>query len=58
VTKEQILKKIAYMEFVHDQLSAELEEIDSLLKQIGFPNGLESARLVALEMIQEEDQCP
>ena len=53
MTKSELCKRIAYMEFVHDQLSAELEEIDTLLQHIGFPKGLQSARGVAIEMLNE-----
>jgi hypothetical protein len=54
MTKAEIIKKIAYLEFVHDQLTAELGYIDDLLKAIGFPNGLESAKIVAQELIDEQ----
>lgn len=55
MTKGQLRKQIAYLEFVHDQLSAEVEHVDSLLKEIGFPNGLKSAKAVAIELLNENE---
>ena len=48
MTKGQLRKRIAYLEFVNDQLSTEMVHVDKLLKEIGFPNGLKSAKLVAI----------
>jgi hypothetical protein len=56
MTKAELKQKIAYMEFVHDQLEAEVEDIDFLLKEIGFPYGLESAKEVAIQMLNEEEE--
>lgn len=47
-------KKIAKLEFEQDQLLAELKYIDTLLKNIGFSNGLATIKDVALEMIDSE----
>lgn len=53
--QEKILeKKVAYLEFVNDQLSSELEYIDRLLKVIGFPEGLETIKSAAQEVVDEE----
>ncbi len=54
MTKAQLRKKIAYLEFVNDQLSSELEHLDELLIAIGFPQGLKSAKGVAIEMLKEK----
>lgn len=50
----ELQKRVAYLEFVNDQLSSEIEELDTLLRLIGFPNGLVSAKNVAQEMIDEQ----
>ncbi|MCE2982377.1 MAG: hypothetical protein LW832_02305 [Parachlamydia sp.] len=55
MNKAQIEKKIAYLEFVHDQLETELMYIDTLLKSVGFPQGLVSAKEVALELLENQD---
>lgn len=48
-------RKIAYLEFVNDQLSSEMEYVDRLLRLIGFPDGLETIKSAAQEVIEEED---
>lgn len=52
--KLDLIKKIAYLEFVHDQLETEISEVDRLLKSVGFPRGLESAKEVALELLESD----
>lgn len=51
--KAELIKKLAYLEFEHDQLSAELKYIDKLLKSVGFPYGITSAKEVALELLED-----
>jgi hypothetical protein len=48
-------KRIAYLEFVNDQLLAEIQYVDRLLHLIGFPDGLETIKSAAQEVIEEED---
>lgn len=55
MTKGQIRKRIAYLEFVHDQLSTEMAHVDRLLKEIGFPDGLKSAKTVAIELLKDKE---
>lgn len=50
---QELERKIAKLESIHDQMSTELAYIDQLLKATGFPNGIESAKEVAQEMLQE-----
>ncbi len=47
-------QKIAYLEFVNDQLVSEIHYVDRLLKIIGFPEGLETIKSAAQEVIEEE----
>lgn len=56
MNKAQLQQKIARLEFVYDQLEAELLYVDSLLKSVGFPHGLVSAKEVALELLEESGQ--
>lgn len=49
-------QKIAYLEFVNDQLLSEIHYVDRLLKLIGFPDGLETIKSAAQEVIEEESQ--
>jgi hypothetical protein len=46
-------KKVAYLEFVNDQLLSEIHYIDNLLRLIGFPEGLETIKSAAKEAIEE-----
>jgi hypothetical protein len=55
MNKVQLQKKIAYLEFVHDQLETELVYVDTLLKSVGFPQGLVSAKEVALELLHDTE---
>ncbi len=55
MNKTQLEKKIAYLEFVHDQLEMELIYVDDLLKSVGFPQGLASAKEVALELLENAE---
>ncbi len=51
---KKLLKKLAYLEFVNDQLEAELHYMDRLLRAIGFTNGLTTVKTAALELIEQE----
>lgn len=50
----QLEKKIAYLEFVNDQLLSEIQYVDHLLRLIGFPEGLETIKSAAKEVIEED----
>lgn len=56
MNKAQLQQQIARLEFIHDQLETELVYVDNLLKSVGFPRGLESAKEVALELLEESSQ--
>lgn len=53
-TKEQLFKRMAYLEFIEDQLSTELLYMDELLKNVGFPHGLVSVKQVAKDMLEDK----
>jgi hypothetical protein len=53
MSTEQMLQKLARLEFINDQLGAELAELDHLLRSAGFPEGVESVKQVAQEMLEE-----
>lgn len=52
---QNLLKEIAHFESVNDHLITEITFIDRLLRQSGFPHGLESLKAVAFELLREED---
>lgn len=53
--KEELLKKLAYLEFVNDQLDTEIQDLDGLLRKVGFPEGVVSAKWIAGEMINSQN---
>jgi len=55
MNKSQLDKRISRLETVHDQLESEIQYIDKLLKSIGFPHGIESAKQVALEILENQE---
>jgi hypothetical protein len=54
MTKAQLLKKIARLEFINDQLDAEVQYVDQLMRMVGFAYGLETIKQTAREIIKEE----
>lgn len=56
MNKAQLLQKIARLESVHDQLESEIIYVDNLLKSVGFPSGIASAKEVAIELLSELEQ--
>lgn len=47
-------EQIAKLEFQNDQLVAELEYVDTLLRAVGFSNGLDSVKSAAQELARFE----
>jgi hypothetical protein len=52
---KELFRRVAQLEFEHDQLLAELQYIDQLLKSIGFTNGLETVKMTAQEILTTQD---
>jgi hypothetical protein len=52
--KEQLQKRVSELETLNDQLVAELNYLDRLLKEVGFENGLLTLKMAAQELINEE----
>lgn len=53
MTKNQLMKKIAVLESVNDQLSTEVSHIDQLMRMVGFAGGLEMIKATAEEIIEK-----
>lgn len=53
MTKTQLLKKIALLESINDQLSTEVSYVDQLMRVIGFAGGLETVKATAQEIIDK-----
>jgi hypothetical protein len=53
----QLLRRVAELESINDQLISELRFLDGLLRKIGFEDGLKTLKLAAQEIL-EQDQSP
>lgn len=51
---QKLHERIAQLEFQNDQLVAELEYVDQLLKSVGFAEGLTSVKAAAQELAEYE----
>lgn len=51
MTKAQLMKKIAVLESINDQLSTEVSYVDRLMRMVGFAGGLETIKATAQEII-------
>jgi hypothetical protein len=52
--KDQLMRKLAKLETMNDQLITELAYVDHLMRSVGFANGLETVKATALELIERE----
>lgn len=53
MTKTQLLKKIAMLESINDQLSTEVCYCDDLMRLLGFSEGLATVKATAREIIDK-----
>jgi hypothetical protein len=53
MTKAQLLKKIALLESINDQLATEVCYVDQLMRMVGFSGGLQTIKATAEEIIQK-----
>lgn len=53
MNREELLQGIARLEFINDQLTAEIDDIDQLMRAIGFSGGLQAVKQTAQELIAE-----
>jgi len=49
-----LLKKVAKLETINDQLAAELHYLEHLARALGFAEGLKTLKAAALEMLDAE----
>ncbi len=49
-----LLKKVAKLETINDQLSAELNYLDGLTRALGFAEGVKTLKAAALEMLEAD----
>lgn len=53
---KDLLKKIAKLESMNDQLAAELSYLEHLTRALGFAEGLKTLKAAALEMLETDHQ--
>lgn len=53
MTKAQLLKKIAYLESINDQLATEVSYVDQLMRLLGFSEGLVTVKATAHEILEK-----
>ncbi len=51
--KENLIKKLSELETINDQLIAEFNYLNELLKQLGFEKGLKTLKMAAQELLKE-----
>lgn len=49
-----LLKKIAKLETINDQITAELAFLEHLAKALGFAEGLKTLKAAAIEMLETD----
>jgi hypothetical protein len=50
----QLLKRISELESINDQLISELRFLDTLLRKIGFEEGLKTLKMAAQEILEQD----
>ena len=53
--KEELMQRVAELEFTNDQLISELKYLDGLMRTIGFTDGLATVKATAQELIHREE---
>ncbi|MBI5273331.1 MAG: hypothetical protein HY861_05045 [Chlamydiia bacterium] len=51
---KKLLKKIAKLETVNDQMAAELSDLERLARALGFAEGIKTLKFAATEMLESE----
>jgi hypothetical protein len=55
-TKKALEKKLAKLEFIHDQLITELSYVDRLMHLVGFAGGIAALKATAHELHESGDE--
>ena len=53
MSPEEMETKIAKLESMNDQLHAEFDHLDTLLREIGFASGIETLKEAAKELLEK-----
>lgn len=54
--RQNLLKKLAKLESINDQLSAEIHYLEKLTRALGFAEGLKTLKAAALEMLETDQK--
>ena len=54
--KQKLIKRIAQLESLNDQLVAELQYLDSITRELGFEEGLITLKAAAQELLEEQQK--
>ncbi|MEM8727358.1 MAG: hypothetical protein AAGE99_01395 [Chlamydiota bacterium] len=52
--RDQLLRKVAKLESMCDQLQSEMRYLDRLLVEVGFEEGLKTLKAAAIELIDKK----
>lgn len=55
MSDEELKDKVAYLESLNDQLTAEISHIDELMRLIGFADGLETVKETAKDIFSKNE---
>jgi hypothetical protein len=53
---QELLKKIAKLETINDQLAAELQYLEKLTRSLGFAEGVKTLKATALDMLETDSK--
>ena len=53
--KQDLIDKVARLESINDQLVSELQNLEALLKKIGFAEGIRTLKAAAQELLEEQN---
>lgn len=54
--EKDLIRKIAKLETINDQLSAEIRYLEQLTRALGFADGLKTLKAAALEMLEADNK--
>jgi len=54
MSKEELFKKLASLETLNDQLITELAQVDHLMRQVGFSDGVATVKATAQECCEQD----
>ncbi len=54
--QDELLRKVAKLESLCDQLQSEMNDLDRLLMEVGFEEGIKTLKAAAIELIDKKKQ--